>query len=83
MAARRFRRIRNGERNVIGRDLRTFDRSIEHPANGVLGARDILLQAGKQQAVSIGTHSHVETLLERREVLIELSEEADVVGEVG
>jgi hypothetical protein len=48
----------------------------------MLGAVHVLGLAREQQPVSVGTHSHVKAILECREILIELSEEPDVIGKV-
>jgi hypothetical protein len=63
--------------------MRAIHGRIEHAADRVLRAFDIIGCAREHQTIPVGVNAHVETIFQDREVLIERSKERNVIGEAG
>ena len=73
-------RFGESQRYVMRSDVRPIQRSLEDAADDVFGARNCSVITGEKQPVAIRMYGDVERGLDRREIAVELSEEADAVG---
>jgi hypothetical protein len=55
---------------------------MEHAPHRVFGALDVRRLACKTKRIAIGVDAHVEPAFQRREILIELPEQADSIFEI-